>query len=80
MSWDRVESDWLQFTGKVKKRWGDLTDDDLAQAAGRREEFSRRLQARYGIERDVAEDQIDDWLREPGVLDDWNDRKPILDM
>ena len=24
--------------------------------------------------------QIDDWIKEPGVLDDWNDKRPILDM
>jgi uncharacterized protein YjbJ (UPF0337 family) len=29
MNWDRVEGNWKQFSGKVKEKWGDLTDDDL---------------------------------------------------
>ena len=30
MNWDRVDN-WKQFTGKVKEKWGKLTDDDIAQ-------------------------------------------------
>jgi uncharacterized protein YjbJ (UPF0337 family) len=28
MNWDRVKGDWKQFKGKVKEKWGKLTDDD----------------------------------------------------
>jgi hypothetical protein len=27
MDWNRVEGNWKQLTGKVKKQWGQLTDD-----------------------------------------------------
>ena len=30
MNWDRIEGDWKQFVGKVKEKWGKLTDGDLA--------------------------------------------------
>jgi uncharacterized protein YjbJ (UPF0337 family) len=32
MNWDRVEGDWKQFKGRVKEKWGNLTDDDLERA------------------------------------------------
>lgn len=80
MSWDLVEAGWKQLKGKVQKQWGKLTDDDFDVIAGRREELTGRLQERYAIEKAEADRQIDDWMKEPGVLDDWNDRRAILDM
>jgi hypothetical protein len=29
MDWNRVEGNWKQMKGKVKEKWGNLTDDDL---------------------------------------------------
>lgn len=29
MNWDRIESNWAQFTGNVEGRWGELTDRQL---------------------------------------------------
>jgi uncharacterized protein YjbJ (UPF0337 family) len=80
MSWERIEGDWKAFRGRVRTRWDKLTEDDLETVAGQKDELAARIQARYGIEREIAHREIDSWLREPGVLDDWNDTRPILDM
>jgi uncharacterized protein YjbJ (UPF0337 family) len=80
MAWDRIEGNWREFKGKARKQWGKLTDDDLEVVAGRQEELAGRIQQRYGIEKDEAHRQIAEWMKEPGVLDDWNDTRPILDM
>ncbi len=61
MNWDRIEGNWKQLKGKMKEQWGDLTDDDLDVAAGKREQLVGRLQERYGIAKDKAEDQLDRW-------------------
>jgi uncharacterized protein YjbJ (UPF0337 family) len=37
MDWNRVEGNWKQVKGKVKEKWGKLTDDDLAAINGRRQ-------------------------------------------
>ena len=29
MNWDQIEGKWKQSVGKVKEKWGKLTDDDL---------------------------------------------------
>ncbi len=29
MDWNQVEGNWKQFKGKVKEKWGQLTDADL---------------------------------------------------
>lgn len=63
MDWDRVEGSWKQFTGKVKEKWGKLTDDDLDVIEGKRTELAGRLQERYGYAKDEAEKNIDTWLK-----------------
>ena len=63
MNWDRIEGNWKQFKGKVKEQWGKLTDDDLDVAAGKRDQLVGRIQNRYGIAKDEAERQADDWAK-----------------
>ena len=44
MNWDRIAGNWKQFEGKVKEKWGKLTDDDLTTIAGKRERIRSRLE------------------------------------
>lgn len=46
--WNQVEGNWNQFRGSMKEKWGDLTDDDLQQMAGRRDRIVGKIQERYG--------------------------------
>ncbi len=61
MDWNQVEGNWKQFKGGVKEQWGKLTDDDLDVAAGKRDKLAGRIQERYGVAKDEAERQIDDY-------------------
>jgi uncharacterized protein YjbJ (UPF0337 family) len=63
MDWNRVEGNWKQTRGKIKEKWGQLTDDDLTQIAGKREQLEGKIQERYGIAKDKARKDIDDWLK-----------------
>ncbi len=63
MNWDRIEGNWNTFKGKIQQQWGELTDDDLDVINGQRTELIGKLQNRYGIARDAAERQVDDWSR-----------------
>jgi len=62
MNWDRIEGNWKQFSGKVKVKWGKLTDDDLTTIAGKREQLEGKLQQRYGYAKDQVKKDVDDWL------------------
>jgi uncharacterized protein YjbJ (UPF0337 family) len=61
MNWDRVEGNWKQFTGKAKEQWGKLTDDELTQINGNREQLEGKIQAKYGYAKDKAKQEVDDW-------------------
>lgn len=61
MNWDRVEGNWKQLTGNAQKRWGKLTNDHLDVIKGNREILAGKIQEQYGVSKDVAERQINEW-------------------
>lgn len=63
MNWDVLEGKWKQFAGAARERWGKLTDDDLDAIGGKKDKLLGRLQERYGIARDQADREIDEWSR-----------------
>jgi uncharacterized protein YjbJ (UPF0337 family) len=63
MNWDQVEGKWKQMKGDVRKQWAKLTDDDLEYMAGSRDKFVGRLQERYGVAREEAQKQADEWMK-----------------
>ncbi|PMR76066.1 CsbD family protein [Billgrantia endophytica] len=63
MNWDQIEGKWKEMKGKARSSWGDLTDDELDQVGGKKDELIGRVQKRYGLEREEAERQVDDWAK-----------------
>jgi len=64
MNWDQIEGKWKQFKGMAKEKWGKFTDDDLDRIAGRRDQMIGLLQERYGLAREEAENEADDWYND----------------
>jgi uncharacterized protein YjbJ (UPF0337 family) len=63
MNQDMLKGEWKQLKGKVKEKWGQLTDDDMTQVEGRRDTLIGRIQERYGVAKDEAQRQVDDFER-----------------
>lgn len=63
MNWDQIEGNWKQYTGKVQEKWGKLTDDDLTSIAGKRTQLAGIIQERYGIAKDAAHKELDDFAK-----------------
>ncbi len=61
MNWDQIAGNWKQFQGRVKEKWGKLTDDDLTVIAGKRDQLAGKLQERYGYEKGQAEKELDEF-------------------
>ncbi len=61
MNWDQIEGKWEQFKGSARERWGELTDDELAEARGNREQLAGLIQEKYGKTREEAKEEIDEW-------------------
>ena len=63
MNWDELEGKWKQYRGQLREKWGKLTDDDLHVIAGKREQLIGRLQERYGLAKEVAAKQADEFVK-----------------
>lgn len=61
MNWDQIKGDWKQVTGKVKEKWGKLTDDDLTTIEGKRDQLAGLIQQRYGYAKEQAEKELDEF-------------------
>lgn len=55
---------WSHLRGKINTWWDRLTNADLEQVAGNREQLIRMIQTRYGYARERAEQEVERRLRE----------------
>lgn len=60
-TWDKIKGNWKQFTGNVKEEWGEFTDDEIMEMNGEREQLVGKIQEKYGIAKEEAERQVDQW-------------------
>lgn len=68
MNIEMLKSQWTNFQGQAKERWGELTNDDLMQVEGEFDQLVAKVQERYGIAKAEAREEVNKWLsdlREP---------------
>jgi len=63
MNWDQIQGKWTQMKGSIRQKWGKLTDDDLAVIAGSKDKLVGKLQERYGLKKEQAQAQLDEWCK-----------------
>jgi uncharacterized protein YjbJ (UPF0337 family) len=61
MNADQLKGSWKELKGQVRERWGKLTDDDMNVIAGQHEQLIGRIQSRYGIAKEEARRQFEEW-------------------
>jgi uncharacterized protein YjbJ (UPF0337 family) len=64
MNKDIFEGKWKEMRGQLKEWWGELTDDELDQAAGNAEQIVGLLQQKYGYTRQRAEEEFNRRIKE----------------
>jgi uncharacterized protein YjbJ (UPF0337 family) len=63
MNRDQIKGKLKQLSGEIKRKWGQLTDDDLRQAQGDMEKLIGKIQERSGDQREA----IEIWLKSQGL-------------
>ena len=59
MNDDVLKGKWMQFKGQIKEKWGQITDDELDQINGQRDQLVGKIQERYGLAKDAANRELD---------------------
>jgi uncharacterized protein YjbJ (UPF0337 family) len=80
MNSDQLKGKWKQIKGSVKERWGKLTDDDLDVIDGQSEQLIGKIQERYGIVREAAQKQVDEWNNTASTNPDFDRRRRASDQ
>ncbi|MGH9497924.1 MAG: CsbD family protein [Terriglobales bacterium] len=75
MNSDTLKGKWKELKGVAKERWGRLTDNDLESIDGQLEQLTGKVQQRYGIAREEAQKQIDEWKVMPAKPDEFEERR-----
>ena len=60
MNEDILKGKWLEIKGRVKEKWGKLTDNDLGEIEGKGEKLLGLLRKKYGYIREKAEPEYKD--------------------
>jgi uncharacterized protein YjbJ (UPF0337 family) len=63
MNAEQLKGQWKQIRGEVRKQWGKLTDEDLDRIGGEIQKLAGKIQEKYGVAKEVAEDQIKKFTR-----------------
>jgi len=56
----QMKGSWNEVKGKLKQKYGQLTDDDLTFAEGKEDELLGRLQKRLGRTKDELRAEMED--------------------
>jgi uncharacterized protein YjbJ (UPF0337 family) len=62
MNWDQIAGQWKQFAGRAREKWGLLTESEIEATKGRRDQLEGIIQERYGISKEEAHRQLEEWM------------------
>jgi uncharacterized protein YjbJ (UPF0337 family) len=57
----KIKGTWNEIKGKLKQKYGELTDDDLVFTEGKEDELYGRLQKRLGKTKDELRKEIEEF-------------------
>ncbi len=54
----KIKGNWNEVKGKLKQKYGDLTEDDLTYAEGKEDELLGKLQKKLGKSKEEISSEI----------------------
>jgi uncharacterized protein YjbJ (UPF0337 family) len=63
MNNDQIHGRFDQIKGELKRRWGQLTDDDITEAKGDMQKLMGKIRAQSGD----SEESVREWFKSQGV-------------
>ena len=57
----QIKDRWQQVRVQFQESWTALTDDDIQASLGRRQWLVSKIQEKYGLSKEQAENALKDW-------------------
>ena len=61
MNWSNIETGWNDYAANAKQQWSKLSDQQISDTLGKREQLSSKVQEVYALSKEETERQISDW-------------------
>jgi uncharacterized protein YjbJ (UPF0337 family) len=61
MNWSNIETGWNDYKANAKRQWSKLSDQQLNDTRGKRENLVSKVQEAYALSKEDAERQISEW-------------------
>lgn len=75
MNKHQFEGNWYQLKGKIKEKWGRLTDDEITEINGKWDQMIGKLEKKYGYKKEQAEKELQNWYKESEKYEKHNLRR-----
>lgn len=59
MNRDQIEGRWTEIRGRIREAYGDLSDNDIEEAKGDREQMEGVLQKKTGDSKEEVRNKVD---------------------
>jgi len=66
MNTETMAGSWKEMKGKIKEKWGKLTDDDLTVVEGKKDQLVGLLEKRYGYAKERAQKDAEAFYKNCG--------------
>ncbi len=63
MNDDQFEGKWERIKGSVREHFARLTDDDVEEVKGKRQNLLGKIQEKYGDSKEAAAEKLNDFER-----------------
>ena len=64
MNTETMAGSWKELKGKIKEKWGKLTDDDLTVIEGKKDQLAGLIEKRYGYAKERAQKDVEAFYRD----------------
>lgn len=63
MNSEMTKGKWIEFRGKLKEKWGELTNDELDKTEGNVEQILGKITTKYGEELESTRASVNSILK-----------------
>jgi uncharacterized protein YjbJ (UPF0337 family) len=61
MNWSTIENGWNDYKANAKQQWSKLSDEQIDNMQGKRENLVSKVQEAYALSKEETERQVSDW-------------------